>query len=580
MDKAGVIEILESFAVLLELKGENPFKVRAYQNAARALEGVAEDLETQVGSGRLPSLPGIGKEIAKKIETLAREGRLEALERLKESVPAGLLGLREIPGLGAKKIKVLWEKLGVTDVDSLRRACEEGRVATLAGFGPKTQANLLQGIRDREAFSQRHLWALAARVAFPVVEGLKRLPEVLEAGLAGSFRRRMETVGDLDFLVASEHPESVMEWFCAQEGVERVLARGSTKSSVWLKQGMQADLRVLDPRHFGAALHYFTGSKEHNVAMRQAALRQKLSLSEWGFKAIREDGTEGEVEPVATEEDVFRRLGMEWIPPELREGSDELELAREDGLPELLESTDIRGLFHNHTHASDGVNSLEEMALAARNLGMAYLGIADHSRSSVQAGGLNAEEVIEQAERIARLNEAGELGIHLFSGIECDILPDGNLDLPNGCLARLDYVVASVHSAFGQDEETMTRRIIRALEHPLVTMLGHLTGRLLLRRKAYQVNVVKVIDAAAANGKVIELNANPRRLDMDWRHWRHAASKGVLCSINPDAHTTDELGNYVFGVQVARKGGLGPAQVLNTRSLEEVSRWLAERRGR
>jgi DNA polymerase (family 10) len=395
----------------------------------------------------------------------------------------------------------------------------------------------------------------------------------------------METVGDLDFLVATTEPAPIVAWFVAQADVKEITAQGETKASVRLGSGIQADLRLVPPEQFVFALHHFTGSKDHNVAMRQRALAQGLSMSEWGLVPAEGEGTakqkaedRGRKTDIKTEEALFKKLGLAFIPPELREGLGEIEAAEKDALPRLLEEADIRGVFHNHTTASDGHNTLEEMTAAAQALGLDYLGIADHSKSSVQARGLTEERLAAQIEAIAKLNASGKFKCHVFSGTECDILPDGRLDFSDDVRASLDYVVVSVHSSFRQEREVMTKRIIKAIESPHVTMLGHLTGRLLLEREGYDVDVEKVIDAAVANQVIIELNASPWRLDLDWRHWRKAAERGLLTSINPDAHDTAQPELFRVGVGAARKGWLTKENVLNTKPLAQVKKWLAARR--
>ncbi|MFZ5496904.1 MAG: DNA polymerase/3'-5' exonuclease PolX [Verrucomicrobiota bacterium] len=590
MNKSEIAAVLTEIGTLLELKGENPFKIRAYQTGARVLESLGEEeIARRVEAGTLDEVQGIGEALAQKIAELHRTGKLEFHEKLKASVPAGLVGLLSIPGLGAKKIRALQEKLGVDSVEKLRAACDEGKVAALDGFGKKSQEKLLAGIRNREAYGRRHLWIEAAEAGAPILAGLRALPAVQQAESCGSLRRRMETVGDLDFLVATTEPAPVVEWFVTRPEVKEITARGDLKASVRLESGLQADLRLVPPEQFVFTLHHLTGSKEHNVQMRQRALTRGLSMSEWGlFPAEEKHGSTAEAKKAGaagpkslgakTEADLFRHLGLPFIPPELREGLGEIEAAEQGKLPELVAETDIRGVFHNHTTESDGHNTLEEMTAAAEALGFEYLGIADHSQSSFQARGLDEARLEGQIAAIRKLNASGKFKTHVFAGTECDILPDGRLDFPDATLAKLDYVVVSVHSSFRQDRETMTRRIIRAIEHPHVTMLGHLTGRLLLERAGYEVDVEKVVDAAIANHVVIELNASPMRLDMDWRHWRKAAAKGLLTSINPDAHRTAHLGWFRAGVGAARKGWLTKEQVLTTKPLKAMQAWLAGRK--
>ncbi len=585
MNKSEIAAVLTEIGTLLELKGENPFKIRAYQAGARIVEALSEDDLTQrIGAGTLEEVKGIGEALAQKITELHTTGRLEFFEKLAASVPAGLVEILRIPGIGAKKARALQEKLGIDTVAKLRAACAAGAVAALDGFGEKTQERILTGIHNREAYNQRHLWLTAAEAAAPILTGLRKLPGVERVESCGSLRRRMETVGDLDFLVAMTDPAPIVEWFVTQPAVKEITARGETKASVRLDSGLQADLRLVPPEQFVFTLHHLTGSKDHNVQMRHRALQRGLSMSEWGLVPAAGEGTAkekaeqlGRKTDIKTEEQLFKKLGLAYIPPELREGHGEIEAAEQDALPRLVEEGDIRGVFHNHTTASDGHNTLEEMTAAAQALGLEYLGIADHSKSSVQARGLNEERLTAQIAEIGRLNAAKKFKCHVFTGTECDILPDGKLDFDAGLLAQLDYTVVSVHSSFRQERATMTKRIIRAIEQPHVTMLGHLTGRLLLEREGYEVEVDKVIDAAIANGVVIELNANPWRLDLDWRHWRKAAECGLLCSINPDAHRTEQLAYYTLGVGLARKGWLTRENVVNTKSLAAIKKWLAAR---
>jgi DNA polymerase (family X) len=592
--KQEIANVLDEIATLLELKGENPFKVRAYQAGARVVESLEEpELARLVKEGQLQTVKGIGEALAQKITEIQTTGRLEFFEELKASIEPGLVEMLQIPGLGPKKIKALHDKLGVRDVAGLAEACRAGRVSALDGFGEKTQEKILAGIKNREAYGRRHLWWDAWGMAEPILAGLRALPQVSRAEAAGSLRRNLETIGDLDFIVAAREVAPVVEWFTTQSHVGEVTAKGETKASVRFASGLQADLRIVPDEQFVFALHHFTGSKDHNVQMRQRALARGLSLSEWGLVAA--GGEESVKEKVAgrrpgaglkggppkTEEDLFAALDLHFIPPELREGMGEIEAAELGELPRLVKRGDLRGAFHNHTTASDGHNTLAEMAAAAGKLGWEYLGISDHSKSSFQANGLSEERLLGQVREIRALNSAKRFETHLFAGVECDILPDGRLDYDDGVLSELDYVVVSVHNAMAQSEAVMTARIIRAIEHRYVTILGHLTGRLLLRREGYKVNAAKVIDAAIANRVIIELNANPQRLDMDWRLWRKAAERGLLCSINPDAHDTAGLDFVRAGVNVARKGWLTPKNILNTRALAEVRNWLnAKKKGR
>ena len=599
MTKNEIAGVLEEVGMLLELQGENPFKTRAYQNGARALEALeGDEFAARMAAGTLGELKGFGEALVDKIGKLHATGRLEFYDKLRAQVPDGVIALLEVPGLGPKKIKALREQLGVESPAALAEACRAGKVAGLAGFGEKTQAKLLEGLANREAYGKRHRWWDARAVAEPIVLGLRALPQVARAEAAGSLRRNLETVGDLDFIVAARAGEggvavqaaAITDWFCAQEGVKEVTARGETKASVRFASGLQADLRIVPEEQFAFALHHFTGSKDHNVAMRQRALARGLSLSEWGLVPDAGEGTAKEKAErglslrAATEADLFAHLGLAFVTPELREGMGEIEAAEATlgrvFWPRLIEPGDLRGAFHNHTTESDGKNTLAEMAGAAAALGWDYLGIADHSKSSFQAHGLDETRLAAQVAAIRAFNAAGRCRTHVFAGVECDILPDGRLDYDDATFAALglDYVVASVHGSFAQSEEEMTQRIVRAIEHPRTTMLGHATGRLLLRREGYKVNLARVIDAALASRVIVELNAHPSRLDLDWRLWRRAAERGLMCAINPDAHDTAGLLHVEAGVRVARKGWLTAENVLNTRDLAGVRRWFAERK--
>ncbi len=589
MNKHEIAAMLEEIGTLLELQGENPFKTRAYQGGARALEALeADEFTARMAAGTLGELKGFGEALVDKIGKLHATGRLEFYDKLRAQIPDGVIALLEVPGLGPKKIKALREQLGVESPEALAEVCRAGKVAGLAGFGEKTQAKLLEGLANRAAYAKRHRWWDARAVAAPIVTALRALSGVRRAEAAGSLRRNLETVGDLDFIVAAEAAEAaaITGWFCGQDGVKEVTARGDTKASVRFTSGLQADLRIVPEAQFAFALHHFTGSKDHNVALRQRALARGFSLSEWGLVPDAGEGTAKEKAEAGlslraeNEAELFAHLGLAFIPPELREGLGEIEAAEAGGLPRLLEAGDLRGAFHNHTTESDGKNTLAEMAAAAEALGWDYLGIADHSKSSVQARGLDENRLAAQVAAIRALNAAGTYRTWVFAGVECDILPDGRLDYDDAAFAALglDYVVVSVHSAFTQDEDEMTRRLVRAIEHPRATMLGHATGRILLRREGYKVNLARVIDAAIAHRVIIELNAHPSRLDLDWRHWRRAAEWGLLCSINPDAHDTGGLAHVEAGVRAARKGWLAAENVFNTRDLAGVRRWFSERR--
>lgn len=582
MDKEQVAEALNEIGVLLELKGENPFKTRAYANAARTLEGLTEPLETIVAEDRLHGIKGIGDALQAKITTLVKTGQLPYLEELRASIPTGLIEMLQIPGLGPKKVKAVWDQLGITDVGALEAACREGRVAGLPGFGEKSQAKIVEGIEFRRQYATRHLLSDALVAAEPILEHLRGHPDVIRCSTAGSVRRFKEVIGDLDFLVSSNSPATVIDFFTGQEGIITVSAKGDTKASVILNGGLQADLRVVSDREYPFALAYFTGSKEHNIAMRQRAIQRGLRLNEYGLFRSNEETRDPALRvDCPSEEEIFSTLGLAYVPPELREDRGEFTAAEQDRLPRLIEWTDLKGALHNHSNWSDGRHPLEEIAAHMDELGLSYWAITDHSKSSFQANGLDAARLRQQLAAIRELNDrlASEgSDFRLLTGTEVDILKD-RLDFEDDLLAELEVVVASLHVA-GSDERDNTQRLIAAAENPFVHMLGHLSGRLLLQREAYKVNQQAVIDACAATGTWIELNCNPRRFDLDWRLWQYATSKGVKCVINPDAHRNEQAGYLRLGAGVARKGWLTKDDVVNTLSLKDLMRNLGSKRKR
>ena len=577
MSKEEIAEIFEQIARLLELKGENPFKIRAYANAARALETLSGDLAKMIDEGRLQEVDGIGKAIAEKITTLIRTGRLEYYEKLRDEFPPEIFVLFELQGLGAKKIKALYETLGISSITKLERACKEGKIAALAGFGAKTSGNILKAIeQQKKSLGQFRLGDVMA-LAEELLDDLRRHPLVILAQIAGSYRRKKEIVRDLDFIVSTRNPAEVSGDFVNHPQVESVIARGDTKTSVLLTSGIQCDLRAVAGVEFPFALNYFTGSKEHNVRMRTRALDRGWSLNEYRFSKAEGRELKKPLPDIHSEDDIYRALGLTYIQPELREDRGEFEAAENRRLPELIEWPNLRGTFHCHTTESDGRASLEDMAEGAQDLGLQYLGIADHSKSSFQTNGLDEKRLVAQVERIKQFNE-GRHGFRLFAGTECDIRRDGSLDFSDDILAQLDYVVVSVHASLALSEAAMTNRIVKAIGNPYVSMLGHLTGRLLLTREPYKVDIPAVIEAAAETRTVIELNANPRRLDMDWRWWPLAKAKGVKCAINPDAHSVSGLQDLIFGVGAARKGWLAREDVINTLPLGRVEEELMIKR--
>lgn len=563
--------VLEKIALLLELKGENPFKVRAYRQGAEVVLAMEEDVVELAKNDGLKGVKGIGEALRDKLGELAKTGKLEFYETLKEEFPSTIFDLFEVQGLGPKKIKALYEELGVVSLEKLKAACLEGRVATLAGFGEKTQSKILEGIAANEKFADRFLLGKIGIVVEGILEMLRMHPEISRVAVAGSYRRARETVGDLDFLVATKEGALVCEDFTTLPEVESVLACGDTKASVRLKNGIHCDLRAVKNSEFPFALQYFTGSKEHNVALRSLALKKGWSLNEYGLNPVSDDVERPQVEE---EKDIYQLLGLQFIEPELRENRGEIEAAAEKQLPRLVELMNLRGTFHNHTTASDGRDTLEGMVAEAMDLGLQYLGISDHSKSSVWANGLEEERLLAQIAEIRNLEKTLN-GFRIFAGNEVDILKDGDLDYSDDILAQLDFCVASVHNSMNMDEQTMTERICRAMENEHVTMLGHVTGRLLLKRDAYAVDHAKIIDCAAATRTVIELNCSPMRMDMDWRWLKRARDKGVLCSINPDAHARAQLHYLGQGVRMARKGWLRKEDVLNTRSVKEIEAFLA-----
>ena len=580
MDKEQVAAVLTEIGTLLELKGENPFKTRAYHNAARTLEGLAEPLEKVIAEGRLGEIKGFGEALVDKITKLVTTGNLPYYDELKASVAPGLVEMLGIPTLGPKKVKKLHDELGVDTIEALEAACKAGKVAVLDGFGEKTQTKILEGIAFKRQFASKHHLHKALAVAQPILESLRQHPDVTRCSTAGSLRRWKETIGDIDFLVSSRAPAEVIEFFVTQPGVLSVSAKGDTKASVIVEGGIQADLRVVSDAEYPFALAYFTGSKEHNIVMRQRAIVRGLRLNEYGlFRSTEETRDPALRLPCYTEEDIFRELDLCYVEPELREDHGEFAAAEAGKLPRLLEWTDLRGSLHNHSTWSDGHDTLEQIAERAEELGLSYWAITDHSRASFQANGLSPERLTQQLADIAAVNQKladDGTDFRLLTGTEVDILKE-RLDFPDDLLAQLDVVVASLHVA-GSDEADNTKRLLRAAENPHVHMLGHLTGRLLLERNPYPVNQQAVIDACAATGTWIELNASPWRFDLDWRLWHYARSKGVKCVINCDAHRLDHFGYLRLGAGVARKGWLTKGDVVNTLSLAELRKALKGKR--
>jgi DNA polymerase (family 10) len=579
VDRARVAAILEEISLLLELKGENPFKARAFQNAARTILALKEDLGALVASGRLGELRGIGEALEEKITTLVTTESLPYYDELKASVPPGLLEMIQVSGLGPKRARLLHEQIGVDSLAALEYACRENRLASLPGFGERTQDKILQGIEFLRKNLGRFLLGEATARARELLQFLEGRPQVVRASIAGSVRRRKEIIGDLDLVASSAEPARVIAEFVKLPEVETILGEGTTKASVRMKSGLQVDLRVVEDAAFPFALHYFTGSKAHNIAMRRRAESERfgLRLNEYGL--YRGEGDGAERIACGTEEEIFRALALPYIPPELREDAGEIEAAERGALPRLVERRDIRGILHVHSNWSDGRATLEEMIRAAASAGYAYVGISDHSRTAAYARGLKIEDVARQRAEIETLR-ARTPGIRILHGIESDILPDGSLDYPEEVLKEFDFVIGSVHSGFTMAGAEMTRRVVRAVENPFLTILGHPTGRLLLGRDAFAIDLDAVIAAAAASGAAIEINASPHRLDLDAVKARQAKEAGVAVSINPDAHDVDGIADVEYGVDTARRAWLEAADVLNARPWEEIAERVERRRAK
>jgi DNA polymerase (family 10) len=571
---ADIARTFEEIADLLEIGDANPFRVRAYRNAARTIGELQLDIAAAINRGEpLPKLPGIGEDLAGKMREIASSGRCALLERLQKSVPAAITELLGVPGLGPKRVKALYRELDVHTLEQLYRAARDGRIRDVPGFGEKTELNILQSVEARLSKARRFKLAVAAQYADAIVEHLRGSSGVGvgDVVVAGSLRRMRETVGDIDILATAGASSDVMSRFVGYAEVKEILSHGDTRSSVLLKSGIQVDLRVVPRESYGAALHYFTGSKAHNIAVRRLAQARGLKLNEYGiFRGAKRISGK-------TEESVFAAVGLPYIPPELREDRGEIEAARAGRLPRLVELSDLKGDLHSHTRWTDGRHSVEEMALAAKARGLAYLAITDHSRRLAVARGLDPDRLRKQMDEI---DGTAVPGIALLKGIEVDILEDGTLDLPDSVLKELDVVVAAVHSRFDLSRERQTQRILRALDHPLVSILAHPLGRLIDAREPYDVDMLKIVRKAASRGRSLELNAHPERLDLFDTHCRMAKDEGVLVSIDSDAHSVHEFDNLKYGIGQARRGWLEKHDVLNARPLAELKRLLAGNRPR
>ena len=573
MDKEEIIKTLKEISVLLELKNENPFKIRAYQNSARALETSDIELNKDLKIEDLKGIKGIGSHIAEKIKTLIYTGRLKYYEELKESVPPGLVEMLAIPTMGPKKIKYLFDNLGISNIGELEYACIENRLVDLPNFGKKTQENILKGIEVLKKFKGKFLFAGVIEEAEKIHKKIENFKYVKRASLAGSVRRKKEIVKDIDIVASTDNPEKVMDFFTTLDEAEDIIAKGDTKSSIRLKSGINVDIRTVEDFQYPYALHHFTGSKEHNTAMRTAAKKDNIKMNEYGlFKNDR-------LIKCSDEKDIFAFFSMDWIPPELRENFGEIEAAKNRTLPKLIEEKDIKGIFHIHTTYSDGKSSIEQVCEQLIKSGFMYAGISDHSKTASYAGGMKNEDVEQYFKEIDKLNLKFS-GFKIFKGIESDILLDGSLDYSDKILSGFDFIIAAIHSSFNLSEERMTERIIKAIENRFTTMIAHPTGRLLLARDAYKVDIIRVINAAAENNVDIELNASPFRLDLDWRMCKYSKEKGVKIFINPDAHSLKDLYDYRFGVNIARKGWLEKEDVPNTYSAEKIDKYLKSKRSK
>lgn len=567
-----IAEALYRISELLTLKNENVFKLRAYERASGIIAALPEPIEDISARGKLTEIPGIGRGIAEKVEEYLSAGKIAYLDELKASFPEGFFDLMEIPGMGPKKAKALFDRLKIKDIASLKTAALSGKIRGIEGFGSKSEENIIKGIALKDKFSERMLLSDAWYTAKELIEALSASKFITRISPAGSLRRRRETVRDIDILASVQKgkEEAVTDQFIKLPGVAKVNAKGPTKASVITGSGLQVDLRIVPETSFGAALQYFTGSKEHNISLRGLAKDKGLTVNEYGvFKARKTSGALAST----TEEEVYKSLGLAYIPPELRENRGEIEAASKGRLPKLVELKDIKGDTHTHSEYSDGSDSLEEIAKKAKGLGYEWIVVTDHSQSLKVARGLSIPVLRKKIMEASKINASG-IGIRLLCGSEVDILSDGSLDYPDEVLKDLDFVIASIHTGFTQSENQITARIIKAIENPYVNAIGHLTGRLLNEREPYAVDVERVIQAAKKNNKLLELNAYPNRLDLYDVYCRKAKELGVKICIGTDSHSIDQLGNMSFGVDTARRGWLEKKDILNTMTLEKLMKYL------
>jgi DNA polymerase (family 10) len=574
MTNQEIAEILVHISEILDIQGENPFKIRAYIKASQTIENLTYQLSSLEDKNRIMELPGIGEGIAKKIKELLETGKLKYYEDLKKSEYAPLIELLRIPGMGPKHVKLVHDKLGVKSIEELKKKAETGKLRELPGLGEKVEQNILQGIQQVQKFKERFSLAFIYPRAQNIVEELKKVKEVKQITLAGSLRRMKETIGDVDILVASEKPKPVMGAFVNLPQRAKVLSEGSTKASIMTKDGFQVDIRVVKPTSFGAAQHYFTGSKAHNIRIRSLGIDKGLKVNEYGvFKGQKKIAGK-------TEEEVFKSVGLPYIPPELREDQGEIEAAQNNQLPHLIELKDLKGDLHVHSDWTDGNNSIEEMAKAAQKRGYQYIAVCDHSPTIGITNGLTPQRLKKHNEEIDKLNEKmaqipGYKNFRILKGIEVDVRSNGQLDFEDEILKGLDIVVAAVHTKFTQPKDEMTKRIIKAIENPNVDIIAHPTGRLIGKREPYQVDMDKIMDACKANGTVLELNAYPERLDLSDLNCRKAKEKGIKIAISTDAHADAHLEWIKFGVATARRGWIEPEEVINTLPLSKLLKLLS-----
>lgn len=556
MTKRDIIRTLNHIGLLLEIKGESFFKSKAYYDAARKIELMQEDIFELVKEGKLGDIKGFGKALTEKIGELVNTGKLKYYEDLQSSVPEGLIQMLKIPGVGAKKIKILYDKLGISTIQELKQACLEDKLLTITGFSKKGQEKILDGIIVIEKYADKFHFPVGDIIAQEIIKSFEDISYIKRYAVAGSLRRKKEIIKDIDILVSSDEPDKVMDIFTSHYCVVEVTSKGNTKSSVILQNGLRADLRVVTDEQYPYALHHFTGSKEHNTALRHLAKQKGLKINEYGIFS------DEKLIECKDENDIFQVFGMDFIQPEIRENNGELQAANEGKLPKLIESKDIKGLVHVHSNYSDGSATIKELARECVKRGYKYLGITDHSKSAIYAGGLKKDDIIKQHNEIDQLNEK-YLSFQILKGTEADILADGSIDYSDEVLKTFDFVIASIHSSFKMDEKKMTKRIVKAIENKYVNILGHPTGRLLLSREPYNINIDEIVKACVKNNVIIEINSNPYRLDLDWRYIKAAKEKGAKFVISPDAHSIKDLDYVKYGINVARKGWLEKRDVAN-----------------